>query len=258
MTLTPALLLAVLSGGFLFSVSFFPSKYHSARESGHKLYFRAVFYAIFLVTCAIAIWIFLRSGGPLSPALIPGLSCFELIITILDSKYRDEVLMLAFTLSPSGFLLNLFFIAPKLNLNGLLLKYIVSNRDFERLILRALSTSIPLLVTLESGKCYVGWAVRGIDPTEERKYIRILPLVSGYRGEDDHRVNFTTYYDEIIAEIDRSNEHELGHLESEDFEVVIPVNKIVSAHLFDLTAYTRFRTDSNDQPEGGSKSKEGV
>jgi len=71
-------------------------------------------------------------------------------------------------------------------------------------------------------------------------YVRILPLISGYRSENDHKINFTTFYDEIIEEIGNES-GELNYVETQDLEVVIPIARIVSIHLFDLKLYEHFR-----------------
>ena len=41
-----------LVGGYAFATIWTASLYRASRESGHRLYFRAVFYAVFLVVCA--------------------------------------------------------------------------------------------------------------------------------------------------------------------------------------------------------------
>lgn len=47
-----ALLLLPLIGGFIFSKTWFGTRYACAREEGHRLYFRAGFVAVFLFALA--------------------------------------------------------------------------------------------------------------------------------------------------------------------------------------------------------------
>lgn len=58
MDLTPLLILPVV-GGYAFAVVWSPSSYPASRESGHRLYFRAVFYSVFLFICALCIHVLL-------------------------------------------------------------------------------------------------------------------------------------------------------------------------------------------------------
>lgn len=59
-----ALLILPLVGGYVFSTVWAGSLNHSSRESGHRLYFRAVFYAAFLVTCAALLHLYLFAKSP--------------------------------------------------------------------------------------------------------------------------------------------------------------------------------------------------
>lgn len=53
MSIEAALLLVALTGGYFFASVCPPSAYVAARESGHDIYFRSVFYAVFLVICSV-------------------------------------------------------------------------------------------------------------------------------------------------------------------------------------------------------------
>jgi hypothetical protein len=54
---------------------------------------------------------------------------------------------------------------------------------------------MPLLVTLKSGKVYVGEPLRQIrNPSIMAKSIKLIPRYSGYRDPDTHKVEITTNY----------------------------------------------------------------
>ena len=44
------------------------------------------------------------------------------------------------------------------------------------------------------------------DPSQNYEYIRILPLISGYRETETQKEKFETFYDAVIDEVDSSND----------------------------------------------------
>jgi hypothetical protein len=61
--------------------------------------------------------------------------------------------------------------------------------------------------------------------------------MSGHRGSDDGRVVFNTFYDEALDNIESDAEQQRV---AATFQLVIPIDKIVSASGFDFGAYERF------------------
>lgn len=69
--------------------------------------------------------------------------------------------------------------------------------------------------------------------------------MSGYRSDPDGRLNFTTYYvqiygDSAVGAPDTRLPPPLQHLAPRDFEIALPIDKVQSIGLFDLTAYAEF------------------
>ncbi|HEY0160316.1 MAG TPA: hypothetical protein VGF28_23725 [Thermoanaerobaculia bacterium] len=61
-----------------------------------------------------------------------------------------------------------------------------------------------VLITLTSGKVYVGVLIAATqDPNETKRFLRFIPILSGYRREDDQQVTYTTFY-EPTQEVERS------------------------------------------------------
>ena len=69
----------------------------------------------------------------------------------------------------------------------------IDGHEFERLLLDGLKSGVPILFTLRTGKVYLGWVVSTADPRRDRKWVRILPLASGYRDERHHPVFVSDY-----------------------------------------------------------------
>lgn len=287
MELTTQLLLPLV-GGYAFSVTWAESNYLAARETGHRLYFRSAFYAIFLLICScfIHILLFLNIDWyqQHSPALSQSLNVIDfksLLSNISLTSVMPISLVLGITL---GHLLNfpLLFASPqytnlqyKIYLNRLksisvigwfiqalilvlrvldyfgtwyavkLMKRVTRNNDFEELLVRAMSKTLPVMFTLESGKCFVGWIIAGINPVELRKEVRLLPMLSGYRDQATHKENFTVNYHNVLTTVENADVNDLNHLEPSDFEIVIPYDRITSSHLFDPEAYIHFQSEES-------------
>jgi hypothetical protein len=53
-----------------------------------------------------------------------------------------------------------------------------------------------VLVTVTSGKVYVGILIAATeDPNESRRFLRLIPILSGYRNKDTLKVSYTTLYE---------------------------------------------------------------
>lgn len=122
------------------------------------------------------------------------------------------------------------------------------NDYLEVLLDQAVRETRQVAITLKGRKIYVGFIVRVFDPAYERKYISILPVVSGYRDEEKLNVVFDTDYANTYQEmIAREASRIINGVE--DFQVILPVAEIQSASLFDWDAYYIFNADEPDAPD---------
>lgn len=252
MSLTPLLLLPLV-GGYAFCQAWTVTHYRSARESGWRVYFRATFYGAFLTACAALTHIIFFLWVPSYESLLQFakdiVSPSHAAVSIWGKESIVAILVWPLVLGPFfGHLLSLHklpWLEP-LPFFQAWAKFVIDlaihNNDFEKLIARSAYFSMPILFTLDGGKVYVGWAVRGPNPAEERTAVRILPLLSGYR-DDQQIVRFTTEYLKVIDKASSPDTPELNHLEIGDFEVVMKYDSITSSHLFDLEAYEEFKKD---------------
>ncbi len=222
------------------------------------MYFRAIFYGVFLTVCSAFFHIFFFSleNSAYADVVLSTLDVFQIKNSpdaILDKPKLAVVLSLPIVLGPLlGGLLNIPQTLGHIRVfhwwNSILLKRAISDNDLELLILRCMENWRPIMFTLSDRKVYVGWVVRGVDPTESRKAVRILPLASGYRNQETQQFEFTTFYSTLIQAIDGLEESEVSHLELEDLETVFPVEQISSCHPFDFEAYVQFsRPHSQNQ-----------
>jgi hypothetical protein len=78
-----------------------------------------------------------------------------------------------------------------------------------RLLYRATIYRKPLMITLKSGKVYVGQPVGGLgDPSVRSQSIKIIALYSGYRDAITHKVELPTKYRIIVSAVRMQEEGE--------------------------------------------------
>ncbi len=87
-------------------------------------------------------------------------------------------------------------------------------------------------LSLSNDKVYVGRVLSAIDPSGPTKHIKIQPVMSGHRNSDDGTVVFNTFYDEATKALPLDR--------AATFELVVPVEQIVTASGFDFVAYDKF------------------
>lgn len=245
-----ALLLALpVVGGFLTAIQADRSRFRIARETGYRFYFRVVHYALWLVGASIfasqAAW----ALGGITGACVTGPMCSteivsELYSAILGSLHANEwqLGVLAFSFG---------IVAPRiLNLPpGTQEKYVeqaIKGDDFEAMIAESLASSKAIAITLRSKQVYIGWAVKAPNPATSRRWLRILPLASGYRDQT-RRMRLTVHYGEMVKKARDQDEAFLNKLSrpihASDFEIVISLDEITGMHFFDIDVYRIFDAD---------------
>lgn len=85
-------------------------------------------------------------------------------------------------------------------INNLFLNRAIAKNDFEKLLKKSHDQILPILLTLECGKFYIGIVSDTPDPSVVRRNIKVFPLYSGYR-DDDHKLKYTTDYTKIYTQI---------------------------------------------------------
>lgn len=123
------------------------------------------------------------------------------------------------------------------------------NDGIELILLKALEEAKLVSITIKSGKVYVGFISHNFfNPWSELRSIKIIPVQSGFRDSDDHHIEFTTYYEEVIEFTEKSHEIEM---DIEEFQMGIPIHEIVSINIFDPRVYEKFtpKTTSDQEPD---------
>ena len=127
----------------------------------------------------------------------------------------------------------------RLNLNAI-------TDQLERLVTESLINKTLLQVTLNNSKVYVGSVHESLNPASPAKYFKIQPWMSGYRSSKDGRVEFNTYYDYVLAAVGEGDS--TGDVAA-SFQLVIPIDKVVTASGFNLQAYEHFELQRQDRED---------
>ncbi|WP_143537640.1 hypothetical protein [Rubrivirga marina] len=109
----------------------------------------------------------------------------------------------------------------------------------EVLLDRAIDNKWQVSITMDSGKVYIGYVSAPVDPAQERRYITLIPSVSGYRDPKTHILQLTTDYTQVLLNVDHEASR-FNNMTRGDFEVIIPVGSLRSINVFDQTAYQLF------------------
>lgn len=109
--------------------------------------------------------------------------------------------------------------------------------EFERLCLSCYKQTALIQLTLRNDKCYVGW-IKSLPIPQHSDYISLLPVYSGFRHKENKTLEFTTQYLDVYATYIKNGEA----LDIRDLaNLVIKIDDIVSANMFDADMYDRFQ-----------------
>ena len=219
-------LLLPLLGGYIFISCWNPTRFHARRYSGQRLVFHAALAGTILLVLAFLV-------GKTAGALAPGLVAWWQRHVPFDYAGTS---LIALGLGVLGWApLNLFW-----DRTEAARKAVEERGDFlEVLISTAMEESRQVSLTLKSGKVYVGFITRSFDPGYDRKYIMLIPMLSGYREQETRQVVFTDDYARVYDPLIDSDPAFLDRV-ADEFQLVVPVAEIASANLFDPEVYEMF------------------
>ena len=116
----------------------------------------------------------------------------------------------------------------------------VSDDFFDAHILQAMRDSLQVMVTLDSGKVYMGM-VESIRRRADAKWLALVPLSGGYR-DGEKKLRFTTDYFDALAN---------GVLDKREMLVTMPVDKIASLQFFDAGFHEYDKAPDDYRDSGG-------
>ena len=226
MTDAAAFLLFVLSGAFVFLYRCHYTSYLASRTEGRQLLFRVGAAASCLLLLSYSL---LMAGEAFLPSSTVSFvkKTWRILFSPFDVPFLP-VYLGVFVLGPLlAFIVNRLYGADRASTRAIR-NY---GTETEKLLLKAMETGALVLVTLENRKVYIGWPAYSPDLRHESNQFRILPAVSGYREENSLELHPTTQYLDIY---ERIRQGQVTDLQANDFEVVLPLDKVISANLFSL------------------------
>lgn len=239
MSVALLVLLPILLSGYYFSTSCRVKYYRVMRLEGYHLYFQSALTGSFFVGVSALLYVLIYTFAPswlVNCAYQLKLS-FNMAFNVSEGSLFDVVIVALLSIVLSKIIAAIInYLVPDE------FSYIeaIRNDDFELLLYRAITHEKLIAVSMENRKEYVGWVVRGFEPEETRRFLRILPLQSGFRDKDTGKVKFTTKYKAVMDDFFEGPA--IGHaISPEDFEVILPIADIKSAHIFDIEAYNKFQ-----------------
>ncbi|MBD0319442.1 MAG: hypothetical protein ICV87_03850 [Gemmatimonadetes bacterium] len=222
-------LLLPLLGGFALVTRWNYTRFKTKRYSGERLIFYAAIAGVFLLMGAFLV---VRTVA----LLLPGLQASW--HRAVPFAYAGTSLLAFFLGLTGGAVLNLFT-----SRDAAVRAVVEEWNDFLELLLdEAISKTSMVSLTLKSGKVYVGFITSNFDPAYDRKYIRLWPILSGYRDSETQEMKITTNYSLVYAEMDSSGTNPAV---VDDFQVIVPVGEVQSANLFDPRTYDLFNPQSD-------------
>ena len=229
------LLLIPALGGYWFLTRCYLTRYSALRDTGYHLFFRAtttggVLLIVAYVLVALLNWQ-LPCVGKLWKSFVP----FDHFGTFVGSALLGYVLPIV---------VNLFY-----GKEQAARRTATDSGDLiELLIAESLERQHLVEISLRSGKSYIGFAIENGITRRGEPDVALIPMASGYRDKDTHKLNVTTNYAPVIQEC-LAGDQAITELFDQDFRVVFPMSDIASARLFHPDVYKRFQ---QHRPAGGS------
>lgn len=121
--------------------------------------------------------------------------------------------------------------------------------ELEQLILQIYLEEDLVLLTLDTGKVYVGQIASAHLLRRPMAYLELLTMASGYRKEDTHEVIFQFDYEEAYSEAPDLEELAKRRL-------LIPIDRIVTASFFDPGFHQRVKASATEQHEHGDSEQQ--
>jgi hypothetical protein len=244
--LAAAFLLSLL-GGYCFAYVWRATRFTTRRVDGHHLYFRAALCGALLFSIALALRIVLVGYFPayrdfdstLVEYVRPVLKV-ESGLALPELTRRAEWVVTAIYSLLLG-----AFCGPVSNV--FTPRRWAQQRSigaFYSFLLQTHQKSLPISLTLNTNKVYIGHVVAPLDPVREPVVVPLLPMLSGHRDAEG-RLNVTTDYLAVYSALEHGRAMQLG-LPAEwqsQFELAIRADEIVTAALFSPAIYAEFNPD---------------
>ena len=219
------LLLPLVAGYYIFTKSYF-FKFKQQRLDQQRLVFESIILAVAASIITYSVRLVYESVA--SPE-------FQNVVYSaipIKSPYTGtslSILLLSITFTEIS---NLF-----LNEKKRIIKAIKAiGNEFELQLESSFTDNKLLLFTLNNGKIYIAW-VKELPIPSVSKYVRIIPIISGYR-DDQNNVVFTTHYLSVYGEYIKDGK--VKSIAELNTDVILNSDDIITVSFFDSEMYKVF------------------
>lgn len=273
---TAAALALIITAGFLFLHTSYIHRFRIAHENAQT---KASLYSVFGLAMLVFSSLLIVAVQELFPSFKVFMDGYaqwaRLVLFDLPGQFPGALAMAIFL----GMVWNVVLLAGKssqpylsdsdhpLHSNGLLqrirlaaLAYVAerSNDTFLATLWRASSLGELVQVTLKSRKVYIGSVVNFADPSVEMKWLRLVPLASGYRDKDSlgyiEQTSYLPLFEAMSpgrpngkASITLDGKFEEIQFDDADLGILVSLAEVSSLTLYEpgLEAYFRAATDQS-------------
>jgi len=246
MDLAAAFLLSLL-GGYCFAYLWRATNFTTRRVDGHHLYFRTALCGATLFSIALALRIMLVGHFSLYRAFDSMLVEYVRPVLKVESgaALPDVTRRVEWIVTAIYSLLLGAVCGPVFNL--LTPRNWAQQRGvgaLYRFLLQAGQEDLPVCLTLNTSKVYIGLVIEPLDAIREPVVVPLLPILSGYR-DPEGRLNLTTDYEAVYSSLRHGRAAQLG-LPTDwlsRFALAIRADEIVTAALFSPAIFADFNPD---------------
>lgn len=226
------LLILPLCGGYFILLNFVYFKYRYQRLSSQRILFNSIIAGVFLI-CFTFVVRFAVEG--LYPDLISVLyNNLSNTFNISIEHFWSAVASFFIAVILTGFLntvIGIFF-GVKKPIGYAVRKY---GDEIEKLFRHSAKTGQLMQLSLKSNKVYIGFA-NNIPVPKETNYLKIIPVMSGYRDANSKILHITTEYLEVIDDyISDQPKFDISNM-----EISIKQDEILTAGIFNEQLFALF------------------
>lgn len=223
---TALLIVAILSSGYILATFCYYFRYKTARESGHRLYLTSASLGLVATFTAELVLLLIHSLC----FFLHHLPWVKSEVNLFDLPH--DLLLTVFT--PVCTVIYCLIYNSRTEIKSRNLRRAWGKDDFSALLDYATQTLKPIAATLESRKVYVGLVAITNEPDSECSHLTLLPYYSGFRDQESLHLSITNKYNAVFDYFESDFDTELP---IEDLYIVLPLNRIVSSHIFNADVY---------------------
>lgn len=215
-------------GGYLFLTICYATKYTIEDHSGYQVLLQSI-------SCGIGLFII---SHLIINFMVPEKRLLR--ITSIFPEGISPATALSFVLGLCfAYFLNLFYHKKKA-----WARYAkVNNIHIYEIIHNATNKRLPIHITLDDGKIYIGEPLATFIRRRENEEIAIVPWISGHRDKDTGKMKIDIDYIPVIIESMNDDKNSINY---QDYRLIVPLSRVISSRLFSLDVYNRFFNESQD------------